>query len=536
MINSYTNILIGVNLLITDAYGPKNIHVSHRIPTIFELLDGISIARPNSNDVEKTLSFIGRGESIITNSSSIEKDRVENLKHSTGVSLSFQWREEGGLISDVPFTEFHREFLTPTSWDVDTHARNFNYSTDFKLYYESKILAYSNVTTIETQEVEVNVPQPNATNEQNAIIEHNIENHVKAEEPNDEFWLQSMKTLQTYDNVGTGSAHNVVLENHGKDEAIDVSFQYLDTEIFFLTMFITTVRVLYKYREKIWKEYQKVNALQSVIKDTTETDDESLLDSELNEEINHHDFETEASPLNSIPFFVNNDENLDLPMIGCGSDRNENVTLDKNQDFGLEIDEEKTSRNENRNDAHQDICSELLGSPERLRALRCISCTNYVKTLEKMNAEQRVCISSLEKQMKEQNISIMNLESHIESLNYEMMKARHKHQVEQERLHNAYEELKGEASKLTEWMKYQISGQSPERRAQIEKYKEESDLESLTLSERKRLKEEIEEERNLWMSELTDIQLSFSAKSAGERDSSDDSSTDSCLSMDSEEM
>jgi hypothetical protein len=608
--NSCTIILMGVNLFLTDSYGPKNIHVSLRNATIFELLEGISTTRRDSGAM-KTLSFVGRTElMMMINSTATEKGNTEDVEYSnlTTIHLNVHLREEEDLFTDVPFTQWQRGFLT-TPWDdnILANARNLTFNIDVDPSHERAIMVYSN-TTIEVQEVKTQ-------KELNASTEHITENDVEIEENNEVLWIEDTTVLETYDNVGTHNVQNVVITNHEKDEAIDVQFQSLDLGLFCIVIFATAVCRWYTKRGKLQREHQSVGdtddtntsltlpldlpkmeqlskedyidsvssspllidqsyngirVIESVLetdskKDAShrgcktvperhltsstcasqlddnnnfdkDCDDESLLDSELNEDINNYNVDSEGKHLRCMPKFTSKGVNIDFQTIGDENGSDEFVTIHKNNDSELERHDEKICRNKIENTVLKELCSELLGSPERLQALQCSSCTNYIKELETMNVEQRICMSSLEKQIKEQSISIMNLESHIESLNYEMMIARHDHQLEQERMYKAYEELKTEASKLTEWMKCQISGHSPERSAQIEKYKEESDLESLTLSEKEKLKQEIEDERKLWMSELTDIQLSFSARSAGEIDVSDDSSMDSNLSMDSEEM
>ena len=109
--------------------------------------------------------------------------------------------------------------------------------------------------------------------------------------------------------------------------------------------------------------------------------------------------------------------------------------------------------------------------------------------LEFNDSQQKRRIEDLERQLKEEKNEIINL--------------RKNHNAETEELDAAYNELKEEASQVVDWLKKQLAdNQSKNRAEEIAKAMEDSDLESLTNSEREHLLIEIEEERKNWIGDL----------------------------------
>jgi len=126
-----------------------------------------------------------------------------------------------------------------------------------------------------------------------------------------------------------------------------------------------------------------------------------------------------------------------------------------------------------------------------------------VAELDFKNSQQRLRIEELEHALKEKNVCETNLEQHVELLNDEMITLRQNHDDEREDFQDAYNELKGEASQVVDWLKKQLTDyQSKYRAEEIAKAREDNDLESLTKSERESLVAEIEEERQNWIEDL----------------------------------
>lgn len=132
---------------------------------------------------------------------------------------------------------------------------------------------------------------------------------------------------------------------------------------------------------------------------------------------------------------------------------------------------------------------------EKLQMLRVGSSEENEDLVVKL-AQQRLIISSLQKQIKEQNISIMNLESHVRALNSNMMIAHYERDAEHEDFTRLDEEINIKTPisvNNTDWQ------QSYKMETETERYDDDSELESLTESERQKLTKEIEEERRLLM-------------------------------------
>ncbi len=130
--------------------------------------------------------------------------------------------------------------------------------------------------------------------------------------------------------------------------------------------------------------------------------------------------------------------------------------------------------------------------------------------LESANAQQRLLLKSLTIQVKEKDVAILNLESHIDAINKEMITMRQQGDVEKHDLHEAYEELKVEASQLVEWLKKQLAAKDKSEgnmngmryADEIAQAQGDDDLESLTPSEKESLLKEINQERQKLMVHL----------------------------------
>ena len=140
-----------------------------------------------------------------------------------------------------------------------------------------------------------------------------------------------------------------------------------------------------------------------------------------------------------------------------------------------------------------------------------------VTQLELESVQQRTLIASLQRQVKQKDQSIEALEDRVQDMGSEIMDLKELHELEQEELQNAYEELKSEAAKLVTWLKtqlaeYQDSAEAdlpfqsrdipfsinPVRSQSMEEG-DDSDLDSLTPSEKRTLLNEIARERNQWL-------------------------------------
>jgi len=121
--------------------------------------------------------------------------------------------------------------------------------------------------------------------------------------------------------------------------------------------------------------------------------------------------------------------------------------------------------------------------------------------------KQRI-IKDLERDLKEKNISERNLQHDIEKLSNEMIVLRKNHYAETEELRAAYNELKEEASQVVAWLQKRLVDNHPHQQSrddrveEIARAGEDSDLDSLTCSEREQLSMEIEEERKHWIGDL----------------------------------
>ncbi len=130
--------------------------------------------------------------------------------------------------------------------------------------------------------------------------------------------------------------------------------------------------------------------------------------------------------------------------------------------------------------------------------------------LESANAQQRLLLKSLTMQVKEKDVAILNLESHIDAINKEMITLRQQGEGEKQDLHEAYEELKMEASQLVEWLKKQLAAKDNSDinihevgyADEITQAQGDDDLESLTPSEKDSLLKEINQERQKLMVHL----------------------------------
>jgi hypothetical protein len=140
-----------------------------------------------------------------------------------------------------------------------------------------------------------------------------------------------------------------------------------------------------------------------------------------------------------------------------------------------------------------------------------------VTQLELDSVQQRTLIASLKRQVKQKDQSIEALEDRVQDMGSEIMDLKELHELEQEELQNAYEELKSEAGKLVTWLKTQLAeyqgggeGDLPFQsrdipfsidpaRAQPMEGDDDSDLDSLTPSEKRTLLDEIAQERNQWL-------------------------------------
>lgn len=122
------------------------------------------------------------------------------------------------------------------------------------------------------------------------------------------------------------------------------------------------------------------------------------------------------------------------------------------------------------------------------------------------NIKQRTEIMSLERRIKQNKSTMDNLEHQLNNAKNEIMDLKDMHSIEKEELQIEYDELKDETSGLVNWLKQQLAsyqGKSAYGDENTTSEKGESDMESLTKSERDALSREIEEERKNWM-EFTD--------------------------------
>jgi hypothetical protein len=123
---------------------------------------------------------------------------------------------------------------------------------------------------------------------------------------------------------------------------------------------------------------------------------------------------------------------------------------------------------------------------EKLPILR-VGSSDDIQDLVLKNTQQRMIVSSLERQIKEDNFSVVNLESYIRALNNTMMTADHGHEPKQK---HAIEVA--EMSAALHRVKVHQSAEIGD---------DDDELESLTESEKEKLRRDIEEERRLLMNE-----------------------------------
>lgn len=133
--------------------------------------------------------------------------------------------------------------------------------------------------------------------------------------------------------------------------------------------------------------------------------------------------------------------------------------------------------------------------------------------------------------VKEKSLLADSLENHIKKLNEEMVALRQVHEADKSGLQIAYNELKTEATQIVGWLKNQLAGRQLDneddddlstgidRSEGIVRAQDDDDLESLTESEKKSLRNEIEEERKRWIEDLGESASRLSATTPVDRES-----------------
>jgi hypothetical protein len=130
------------------------------------------------------------------------------------------------------------------------------------------------------------------------------------------------------------------------------------------------------------------------------------------------------------------------------------------------------------------------GSEKKLREkfpILRVSSSDDIQDLVLKNSQQRMILSSLERQIKEDNFSVVNLESYIRALNNTMMTVDHGHEPKQKHVMEVAE------------MSDALHRVKVHQNADIGD--DDDELESLTESEKEKLRRDIEEERRLLMNE-----------------------------------
>ena len=224
-------------------------------------------------------------------------------------------------------------------------------------------------------------------------------------------------------------------------------------------------------------------------------------------ELEKHPCRSEESTENGCPVCGNHaSSDKEESMDPTSGDEKENGQNERRGSFIM-------SRSTNRSNRKSQELKQRITDLEQQRAdiLRQLNETKLQRTqdLEKIagldadKVQEKLLVESLERQVKEKNVSVLNLEAHINRMNKEMIALRQRHDMDTDELHNAYDELKAEASQLVEWLKKQLAEYQVKDRAEdIAEAKDDSDLESMTSSEKMNLLNEIEEERNQWIGGL----------------------------------